>query len=66
MRNLMTAHIALYVLLAASQLFASEDIYQDVLRSSAFVVAGSSQGSGALVEADIRIVFTNYHVVGET
>ena len=66
MRTLMTAHIALYVLLAASQLFASEDIYQDVLRSSAFVVAGSSQGSGALVDADKRIVFTNYHVVGET
>ena len=68
MRNTLTSPLVLCIFasLSVGQLFASEDIYQDVLRSTAFVIAGDSLGSGALVDAEQRIVFTNYHVVGET
>lgn len=58
--------LCLFAFLAVGQLVASEDIYQTALRSSAFVIAGDNLGSGALVDAERRLVFTNYHVVGET
>ena len=44
---------------------ADSSIYQTLLKSSAMIVAGDSFGSGALIDADRRLVFTNYHVVGE-
>jgi len=44
---------------------ANSDIYKQLIKSSAMIVTDGGHGSGALIDADRKLVFTNYHVVGE-
>jgi hypothetical protein len=42
-----------------------EKIYQRVLRSTVWVIAGTTTGTGSLVDQTRRLVVTNHHVVGD-
>ena len=62
-RNIILA--MLLVMTTSTAAIANSQVYQQLLKSSAMIVAGDRFGSGALVDAEHRLVFTNYHVVGE-
>ena len=53
----------------AQTTLADEKIYNQTLRSTAWVLAktgdGTSSGTGVLVDADRKLLVTNFHVVGE-
>jgi S1-C subfamily serine protease len=49
----------------AAQADAGEKIYQRVLRSTVWVIAGTTTGTGSLVDGPRRLVVTNHHVVGD-
>jgi serine protease Do len=55
---------------SASQARADAKVYQDAVRSTTWVltkVAGkTSSGTGVLVDAEKKLVMTNFHVVGES
>src|SRR5262245_15647004 len=46
-----------------------EDLYKKVVKSTVFIVTpvkgGLAMGSGSLIDADKRLILTNYHVVDE-
>jgi hypothetical protein len=42
---------------------ANERVYQQVLRSTVCIFADQKSGTGVLIDADRRLVVTNYHVV---
>lgn len=45
--------------------FANSSVYKQLVKSTAMIVTADGHGSGALIDADRKLVFTNYHVVGE-
>ncbi len=45
--------------------FADEAVYEKALRSTVWVVTENSSGSGVLIDAERKLVVTNFHVVGE-
>ena len=51
-----------FVLLCQST-FANENVYMKTLQSTAWIVTSNATGTGVLVDADERLVFTNYHVM---
>ncbi len=53
------------ILLAAATAQASHGVYQQLLKSSAMIITPDGNGSGALVDSERRLIFTNYHVVGQ-
>ena len=55
----------LLVLTTSTAAVANNEVYRQLLKSSAMIVAGDRFGSGVLVDAERRLVCTNYHVVGE-
>lgn len=62
---------AAFLLLAGTALLASastgradEAVYQRLLRSTAWVVAGQNSGTCVLVDAERKLAATNFHVVG--
>jgi serine protease Do len=59
------AAIALILGCLAERAAADENLYQQGLRSTVWIVAGDISGSGVLVDADQKLVVTNYHVVGD-
>jgi S1-C subfamily serine protease len=64
-RCILSALIAcgLILLLGHAGLSANQNTYLKTLQSTAWVVTGDATGTGVLVDAEERLVFTNYHVV---
>ena len=54
-----------FTLLVATAAHANSNIYKQLVKSTAMVVTSDGHGSGALIDAERRLVFSNYHVVGE-
>lgn len=46
-----------------SNVCANENAYDTAIRSTALIVAGDSQGTGVLVDDELNLVVTNYHVI---
>lgn len=42
-----------------------ERIYQQLLKSTVWVIAGTNTGTGSLVDAERKLIVTNHHVVGD-
>ncbi len=70
LKNALIVSLVMATLLAASgQAFADAKVYQDTLVSTAWVLAKtggkSSSGTGVLVDAEKKMLITNFHVVGD-
>ncbi len=63
-RNMFTAIVLVLGWLALSAR-AEEGLYRQGIRSTVWIVAGNISGSGVLVDAERKLVVTNYHVVGD-
>src|SRR5688572_21422410 len=50
---------------AASQPLSGEQVYQRLIRSTALIESPHGTGSGFVVDADKKLVVTNFHVVGK-
>ena len=44
---------------------ANSNVYKQLVKSTAMIVTSEGHGSGALIDTERKLVFTNYHVVGE-
>ena len=42
---------------------ANSNVYKQLVKSTAMIVTADGHGSGALIDAERKLVFTNYHVV---
>lgn len=56
--------ILIMALALAGPAAADESVYKGTLPATAWVVSDTSQGSGALVDREKKLVATNFHVVG--
>ncbi|MEM6330915.1 MAG: serine protease [Planctomycetota bacterium] len=65
--NLLAAAVMTALSLLGSAASADSNIYENLLDSSVWIVneTEGSRGSGVVVDAERRLVVTNYHVVGE-
>ncbi|HZZ73923.1 MAG TPA: serine protease [Pirellulales bacterium] len=69
LKNACVAALILSATLTASQALADAKTYQDTVVSTAWVLAKSdgktSSGTGVLIDAEKKMMLTNFHVVGE-
>ncbi|MCA9211771.1 MAG: trypsin-like peptidase domain-containing protein [Planctomycetales bacterium] len=65
MKTLKNTFSLLIVLVVAATVQANSNVYKQLVKSTAMIVTSDGHGSGALVDAERKLIFTNYHVVGE-
>lgn len=68
-RTILAATLFVAVAVSASTVLADAKVYSDTVASSAWVLSKvdgkTSSGTGVLVDAEKKLVVTNFHVVGE-
>ncbi|MGI9515976.1 MAG: S1 family peptidase [Pirellulaceae bacterium] len=65
MNRIITSTLAVLTMAMAmgtGSAIANENAYETTLRSTAWIVAGDSRGTGVLVDREEQLVITNYHV----
>jgi len=60
---------AVVTLTSVATVVADQQVYRDTLQSTVWVLAktseGTSSGTGVLIDAEKKLIITNYHVVGD-
>ena len=64
--NVRTSFLVAAIMMMGGQLACADaDWYQDVIRSSPWIVTENHEGTGAFIDADRLLVLTNAHAVGD-
>ncbi|MFT5522842.1 MAG: serine protease Do [Pirellulaceae bacterium] len=68
-RFFVAAITAVVTLTSVATVVADQQVYRDTLQSTVWVLAktseGTSSGTGVLIDAEKKLIITNYHVVGD-